>query len=533
LPKTPGTQDQLIPAAEKSIDRSIALLEKNIKEGAPRPVVKEALSSPAIDAKRAKLEALRSERDELRELKDPGYAERTALKAYKKRALSKIAELKQRIADGDFSKKEQKQVLLDAEGKKIALDLNEVKKKFMHDLFMHNQRSKSKATRIKNEILHILNTSRAIITSFDLSAAGRQGMLLAFAHPSLALRAGGKMLRAVVSKANYQSYWSDIQKRPNAELYRTAKLFLVDPNEYSLSKMEEAYMSRYAEYVPGVGASQRAYTTYLNEIRADAFDMMVKNMGLVNTTQARAIANYINISTGRGNLAGASGAAISLNAAFFSPRLVVSRFEYLLGQPMYGGDSATRKAIAKEYAKTAIGAFAAVALYKTAKNLLGDKDDDDDEFLDPRSSSFLKMRIGEHTHVDMFAGLIQAMVLMSRIASGEKTTINGKVIPIRGDVPYGSDRTWDVFATFMRTKLSPPVSAFWNIASGANVIGEETSAAKEALGMVAPMTVRDIYDAIKAEGASTGVAIGILVVLGFGAQTYEDDKKKKAKKSKE
>jgi len=125
------------------------------------------------------------------------------------------------------------------------------------------------------------------------------------------------------------------------------------------------------------------------------------------------------------------------------------------------------------------------------------------------------------------------MVLMSRIASGEKTTINGKVIPIRGDVPYGSDRTWDVFATFMRTKLSPPVSAFWNIASGANVIGEETSAAKEALGMVAPMTVRDIYDAIKAEGVSTGVAIGILVVLGFGAQTYEDDKKKKAKKSKE
>src|SRR5690606_1730988 len=98
---------------------------------------------------------------------------------------------------------------------------------------------------------------------------GRQGILLSISHPFISAKAIVKMFKAMASEKEYNAINSSILERSNAEQYRTAKLFIVDPNEYNIAKMEEAYMSSLAERIPGVAASARAYITFLNVLRAD------------------------------------------------------------------------------------------------------------------------------------------------------------------------------------------------------------------------------------------------------------------------
>jgi hypothetical protein len=350
------------------------------------------------------------------------------------------------------------------------------------------------------------------MTSFDVSAVGRQGILLGLSHPILAMKAAGKMFKALVSRGDYLNINQRVLNRPNAEAYNQSKLFLVDPKEYHLSKLEEAYQSRWAESIPGVAASQRAYVTFLNVLRADAFDAMKASLGSMTPEQGKALANYINVATGRGNLAGASGAAVSLNAAFFSPRLLVSRFEYLLGQPLAGGNAATRKLIAKEYARTALGAATALTLAGMAGAEIEK---------DPRSPDFLKMRFGD-VRVDMLGGLVQAAVLMSRLVTGEKKTAKGEIVPLRGDkVPYAGDDAADVIWNFLRTKLSPALGASINAIAGRNVIGEKTTPVREALNTALPLTWREIYETMQKDGIGPAAAQGIIALLGLGVQNYE------------
>ena len=86
------------------------------------------------------------------------------------------------------------------------------------------------------------------------------------------------MFRALVSRDSHAAINDEILTRPNAPLYNKAKLFFSDQTG-TLAQMEEAYMSRWAEKIPGIGASQRAYVTFLNRLRADSFDAMVEKLG--------------------------------------------------------------------------------------------------------------------------------------------------------------------------------------------------------------------------------------------------------------
>ena len=126
-------------------------------------------------------------------------------------------------------------------------------------------------------------------------------------------------------------------------------------------------MSRFAKYLPGVKHSNRAYITFLNKLRADSFDAMYETMSpeqRKNPKNLEAIANYINVATGRGNLGKASSAAEILATVLFSPRLLASRFQLLFGTPMMRGDKETRKMIAKEYVRFLTGLAVVLGLGK-------------------------------------------------------------------------------------------------------------------------------------------------------------------------
>lgn len=193
FPKEPLSTAEQAARVSKALDKSIAGLEEDLKRGkiyddpkAPR------LTSPEIEAKRARLEALRDERDTLRQTdtarveqakedalvkqindkrnrilsgdtdakvgkatvptekiaklqteldelnkqlaearKGPAKSpEEIALQTFKTRATNRVAELKDRRARGDFSTRARTELKLDPEGQKIKADLAKEKLDF-------------------------------------------------------------------------------------------------------------------------------------------------------------------------------------------------------------------------------------------------------------------------------------------------------------------------------------------------------------------------------------------------------------------
>lgn len=452
--------------------------------------------------------------------------EEIALQAYKKRTARKIPELEERMAKGDFAPRPKPAPLkLDREALDLKVKIEKIKEEFNEGVLKMQLAKRSIPQKIIGTAAEVLNTTRAIITSIDFSAVGRQGGFIGLGNPVRAARAIPDMVRAFFSKDAQKRSSEQIKARPNYDLYEKTKLYLSDLGTNSLSKMEEAYMSRWAKNIPLVAGSERAYITYLNRLRADSFDAMVNSLGGrngVSLNEAKVIANFINEATGRGKLPSKLDAsAAGLATVFFSPRYVASRFN-LMFQPLIGlrfGEGATtrtRGLIAKEYAKFLTGVAVVYALGQAAGATVE---------TDPRSSDFGKLKFG-NTRIDPMGGILQNTVLLTRLATGEKKTTTGKVHPIRGDnVPYGGETVDETLARFTRSKFSPLIGAGVDLASGKNVMGQPVTPAQVAANMVIPMSLRDVYDTMVEQGVPKGTAITLVNMFGFGAQTYDDAKK--------
>lgn len=357
-------------------------------------------------------------------------------------------------------------------------------------------------------------TIRALMTSIDWSGLLRQGGFIVFSHPERVPGAVVKMFHATFSDQKAYEIMEEIMNRPNAPLYMRDKLFLAEPGG-RLTRQEEYFMSEWAHRIPiigkGVEASERAYTTVLNVLRADSYDAMMDGLaknGEVTVEEGRAIANYVNIATGRGNLGDLERAAVTMNTIFFAPRYVVSRFQLILGMPLKGGTAATRKAIAKDYGRYAIGMTAVYTLGMLAGGSLE---------WDPTKGDFGKIRFG-NTRLDPMSGFAQASIFGARSFAALGSLVTGKT-----EQPgFGGFTYWDTTTFLLRTKLSPALSIPYDALSGENVVHEEIdpSTLKYWIELPMPLALRDIKEAMEEEGVPSGTAAGILSIFGVGIQVY-------------
>lgn len=438
----------------------------------------------------------------------------TNLKRYKTLLRNKIGQVSDRLASGNLDTHARTKTQLDTEATNLRFQYQKVKQEIDRRIFEVQLSKRTGPQKVFGTAREVLNTSRAVLTSLDLSAVLRQGGFISIGHPIRGIKAFPDMFRALRSEAGQFKANEEIRNRPNAELYAASKLYLHDERAVKLSQMEEAYMGRWIGKIPLVAGSERAYTTFLNRLRADSFDTMAATLsrdGRPSIQEAKAISNFVNVATGRGNLDGAARAATNLNTVFFAPRYVVSRFQLLGGQPLIGGTLGTRKLIAGEYARTVGGLGLVYGLGILAGGTVE---------VDPRSSDFGKIKFG-NTRVDPLFGVSQSAVLLSRLASGSRKNAEGDIIPIRGEnVPFGSSNSADVIATFLRSKLSPPVGAAVDLAAGKDVTGNPVSLQSEALRNVTPLALSDIKSAMEDQGIERGTALSLLSIFGAGLQTY-------------
>ena len=531
FPDKPMTPEQRNEIAVKAAERNLAAWEERAAQArkgifkAKDPIEK-LPETKRMALLRRETGALKAEVAYWKELAHPkATPEERRLAAWKTRTEKTTAELERRIAEKDFSKKPRPEpVTLDREGFAMMKAVDAVKGRWANILEKERLRNRTWTQKLWDRSTEPFNVARSLMASMDLSATLRQGLVLGVAHPSTAVKAIPDQIKAFVSE--HQSYKTN-QKIINDELYSKmvkAKVEFTDPGG-KMSNMEESFMSRLSSRIPGIKQSSRAYSTYLNKLRADVFVVMYKTLaksGELTDSELLTLGRYVNMATGRGNLGKHALASQTFATIFWAPRLFISRFQLLAGAPMYHGSARTRKLIAGEYARFLGG----MSLVYILADLMGAEIE-----LDPRSGSFGKLKFGS-TRVDPLAGLSQATTLVARLATGKTKTQAGEIESLRaGDKKAFARGIPEVISQFLRSKLSPLIGTAVDVDTGETMVGDPVTLGSIIKRSVVPLAFQDIYDSMIEQGIAKGTALSILAIFGMGVQTYDTARDKQDKKN--
>ena len=411
--------------------------------------------------------------------------------------------------------------------------------------------------------------TRTMMATWDMSAPFRQG--LGLVHKAEFWKAIPTMVKAWGSEAAYKAAMDDIVNNP-----RTGALFkkrvgaggkvldsfaeemgLKLTDLHGMSTREEAIMSQMAEkYVPGVRGSNRAYTIFLNKLRADTFASLIQDAkvfgvdGTKNLPLAKGLAEFVNTATGRGNLGMAENSAKLLSQFMFSPRLMASRLQMMNPRNYIMGP----KAVRMEYLKSllAIAGFGNT-LGQLAKLGGGTVENN------PGSSDFGKIKFGD-TRIDPYGGFQQYIVAAKRLlphidklkdmppqptdtgivpldnAMGMvgrqngmmKSTTTGREYDLMNP-KFGQSSQLDVASRFVQGKAAPIPNFIMGLLRGQKEMSGRSmnfttlNPMENAIAQrFIPMVWQDLYDLARNENTPIGAKLlaAPLAATGMGVQTY-------------
>lgn len=358
--------------------------------------------------------------------------------------------------------------------------------------------------------MDVINVPRAILASYDMSAPLRQGLLLLPLAPKQWIKSVGHAYRAFVSP-EYGDF-VDIQIRTHPYFTKLQKSGLFQSRPGSLTAGEEYWRGQMGEKIPylgvGIRASERAYTTFLNSVRAQTFYKFCEQWeGMGKTAQDyKDLAGFLNHATGRGDPKWLDKHIDIFNIAFFAPRLLVGRVQAI--SDLFTSTSPVRKIIAADLLE---GVGAGLLILTLASMIDGVEVEKN-----PLSTDFGKIRFG-NTRIDFWGGYQQIVRYTIQFVAGmRKTTQTKRIVP----APRG-----DVLWRFVQSKLSPPAGFALDMATGETFLGrklrlEPAIVGREAFERFVPLFVQDVIDAARFQGMS-GLAMVVPTALhGVGAMTY-------------
>jgi hypothetical protein len=451
--------------------------------------------------------------------------EEASLESIKKSLKRRIAETKTKLDKKDYSRPQKVEVELDDEAKKLQEAYRKIKFEFDVAVEKDKLANRTQSEKWQDIALEVFNLPRALMATADLSAPLRQGLLPTLANPVMASKAFMEMLRQWNSKDVADTWLADLKDSPGYQLMQQSGLYIADRTNAKVTAKEEDFQSNFAERIPLAGRlvskSERAYVGYLNKMRADLFSKgvnVLQNDGMSfasNPKAYKALATYINASTGRGNLGMLEKAAPILNATFFSPRLMASRVQLLTNWANPSFYKNTPAAVRKMYFKD-MGTFIAFGMGILALAALSGADTEED----PRSPDFGKIRSG-NTRWDIWGGFQQFVRYTSQIATGEKkSTASDKITPLDGS-SYTKETRMSVIGNFVRSKLAPVPSAIVDYLYGENMIGDPFNLSNMIISRAIPLVWQGVYESAKQDGWAKALLVtGVPSILGIGVQTY-------------
>lgn len=365
-----------------------------------------------------------------------------------------------------------------------------------------------------------LNIPRAFLASYDMSAAGRQGLMLLPIAPKQWIQAVGRGYKAWTSEQYADFQRLRIESHRLFPKYKELGGFLSDVG--GLTQGEEIFSGDFAQKIPGIRASERAYVTTLNSLRFDTFVKYFDKWQGAGKSNAdyKALVGFILHSTGRGDIKGLEKYSHTLNAAFFAPRLQAGRIQSVtdlfkgMGEEIkeVGFDprkfSETRKLIARDlisFFGAGVGALWLASLIKGVK-----------VERDPRSSDFGKIRFG-NTRIDFWGGYSQIARLVAQLWAAEsKGADTGRIMPVeRGQVVW----------RFIQSKLSPAAGLSVDLLRGETFLGKQLEMEPDVIAgqfyeRFTPLFIQDVVDTLRFQGLTGAGIVTPLAFHGIGAMTY-------------
>lgn len=437
------------------------------------------------------------------------------------------------VKDSNYTKRRAENVLRILSGLQNGIDLSDPDAvyKFATDVqaALKKQGKESGKEKGARVAANVLNLPRAVMSSLDFSAPLRQGVLL-IGTPEF-YKALPTMFKAYFSEGTYKDLMTSITRRPTYKAMLKGKVSF-SSLDGKLSNREEDFMSDWANYIPGVRRSNRAYAAFLNKLRADSFDTLYNsalkhNPDVKDDLKAiKAIGEYVNVATGRGDLGNfLQSSAPLLNAVLFSPRLIAARLK------TFRPATYTRLPKgARRRALVNLATFGTAALTVMSLAVMAGAEVEKD----PRSSDFGKIKVG-NTRYDVLGGLGQYGVLGTRLAlwlggsayesaTGEEgpdhyKSVSGNTSKLNEEDagPYGM-KAGNVVMQFGRNKLAPVPAYLVDALYGENTIGEEFNPVD--VSRFAPMFLQDVYDMQQEYGVGEGTARVAPALFGVGVQDF-------------
>ena len=398
----------------------------------------------------------------------------------------------------------------------------------------------SAGAKARNVILEIANAPRTTFSSIDISAPGRQAAPAFAANPKRAAGAFAAQLQAWGDEAAAIKVNRSITSHPDSGLLQRAGVFIADvtspksgtrlrfdaktgrvAESSTLSGREEAFISSLPQKLPIVGkfirASERAYITYLNKLRADIFYGTISDWraaGKPMTDKSlRQLGDMVNNLTGRGSLD--FGDFIKLessrpfwSAMFFSPGLQASRLQ-LASSLVTTTDSAVRRQL---YKNVGAALLLGTSILGAAKAAGADVE------IDPRSTDFGRVKVGT-TRLDFWGGFQPYARVAAQLWTQEIKTSSGDVASLPDD--FGTTRLGQT-GRFLRSKLAPGAGIIVDHLAGETFLGEDPVSPGNALTTVTPGAIQDFIEAINEQGFAKGVPLGLPAFLGIGVTSYSN-----------
>jgi hypothetical protein len=349
------------------------------------------------------------------------------------------------------------------------------------------------------------NTLRSMRATADISATLRQGFSLVARDISRGptgwkslSKKGAQALKATFNENSFDQIQNAMTNEPRFTDFERSGGHFVDL-EGGVTKGEELYANSLAEKIPVLGhvvrGSERHMVSFLNLMRTDAFYKFMDAAPDASPAELKAMADLVNVFTGRGNLGPASQAGKWLGRVFFAPRFAVSRIE----APFTPIKHRKLPRVKAEAQKTVAATAALGGTVLTLAALSGA-----DVEGDPSSPDWGKVRVGD-TVYDIWAGYSQPMRLALKLAASQ-------------------DRNFDPkrdIGNFIGYKAAPALSTAYELRTGKNMVGQKVTKTDIAKGMVTPIGVGDITDAYKAGGTKAALPAGLATMVGVGASTYK------------
>jgi hypothetical protein len=337
----------------------------------------------------------------------------------------------------------------------------------------------------------------SLLTSFDMSAGGRQGWKVLFADPKLWLKSIGRGYRAFASEKYYN--YIELKRKTNPLYTEAIKRGVEETTIDSATRGEEMFASNMIQKIPGIRASARGFITTVNEMRFGWYfkgKELGEGMGMSASDQ-KTLATISNDITGRGKLPKVLQKLQETSLIFFAPKLTAALVRIPTVDLIPSGKemklrkySPARKMLAGTLVKF-LG-FTLATLYLLDRD---DKDKIDVEW----NPDFLKVR-HKKTRVDITGGYQPLLRTIVQLATGKrKATESGRI--------YDAERT-EIISRFLQSKLSPHAGLAVDLWKGETFLGKKlklspAGVSEQVYERLAPLFIQDVIDAMRLQGLGT------------------------------